>query len=71
MSVKKGILILGGLTKCRKRDEFVEKGIEEDVIELRYKHYCKRQIDTINRVLDERRMISKILVHYLLEMRML
>ena len=44
----------------RRRDNFWEKGLDEDVIDLRYKHHCNRQIDTFNRVLEERRMISKL-----------
>ena len=37
--------------------EFQKKGVEEDVIQLRFKHYQARLIDTINFVLDERRSI--------------
>lgn len=44
----------------RERTEFEKKGIDEDVINLRFKHYQNRLIDILNRVLDERRRISKI-----------
>lgn len=44
----------------RERSEFEKKGIDEDVINLRFKHYQNRLIDILNRVLDERRRISKI-----------
>ena len=43
----------------RERSEFERKGVEEDIINLRYKHYQNRLIDTINRILEERRRISK------------
>ena len=47
--------------QCRReRSEFEKKGIDEDVINLRFKHYQNRLIDILNRVLDERRRISKI-----------
>ena len=32
----------------RKKEEFVEKGVDQDVIDLRFKHFRTRQIDTIN-----------------------
>jgi hypothetical protein len=54
----------------RKREDFVEKGVDQDVIDLRYKHFRTRQIDTINRVLDERRTISEYFLRFnSLEMR--
>ena len=43
----------------RERSEFEKKGVDEDIINLRYKHYQNRLIDILNRVLDERRRISK------------
>jgi hypothetical protein len=56
----------------RRREDFWEKSLDEDVIDLRYKHHCNRQLDTINRVLEERRMISKILCHVIyIEMRLI
>lgn len=44
----------------RKREDFVKKGVEDDLVDLRFKHYQSRLLDTINRVLQERRNISKI-----------
>mmetsp|Transcript_40541 Transcript_40541/g.39059 ORF Transcript_40541/g.39059 Transcript_40541/m.39059 type:complete len:86 (+) Transcript_40541:135-392(+) len=41
-----------------RKEHFVEKDLSEDIIELRYKHHQNRLIDTINRVLDERRKIK-------------
>ena len=32
----------------RKKEDFVEKGVDQDVIDLRFKHFRTRQIDTIN-----------------------
>ena len=49
------------VTDCfvkRERADFEKKGLDEDVINLRYKHYQGRLIDTINRVLEERRRIK-------------
>lgn len=34
------------------------KHLDEDVINLRFKHYQGRLIDTLNRILDERKKIS-------------
>ena len=36
----------------------------KDIIEIRYKHYLNRQIETINKVLQERRAIRKIFTPY-------
>jgi len=36
----------------------MQKGLEIDIVELRFKHFQSRLIDTINRVLEERRNIS-------------
>ena len=44
----------------RRKNEFFEKGIDKEVAELRFKHFQQRLIDTINRVLDERRQISML-----------
>ncbi len=38
----------------------MEKGISDDIVELRLKHYQNRQIDLINRVLEERRKLSNL-----------
>ena len=42
----------------RERADFEKRGLDEDVINLRFKHYQARLIDTINRVLEERRRIK-------------
>ena len=43
----------------RERSEFDRKGVDDDVINLRFKHYQNRLIDILNRILEERRRISK------------
>ena len=68
-SVSKSINLKALIYIYRKKEEFVEKGVDQDVIELRYKHFRTRQIDTINRVLEERRTISKLFKNDCLEMR--
>ena len=42
----------------RERTDFEKRGLDEDIINLRFKHYQARLIDTINRVLEERRRIK-------------
>ena len=42
----------------RTREDFEAKGLDEDLIDLRFKHFRSRLIDTINSVLQERRNIS-------------
>ena len=37
-----------------------KKGLEEDIVNLRYKHHLSRLIDILNRVLEERRKISNL-----------
>ena len=37
----------------------MEKGVAEDIVEIRLKHFQNRQIDLLNRILEERRKISK------------
>lgn len=37
----------------------MEKGVADDIVEIRLKHYQNRQIDLLNRILEERRKISK------------
>lgn len=46
--------------ELQKKDkaDFEKKGLDHDVIELRYKHYQARLIDTINRVVEQRREIK-------------
>jgi hypothetical protein len=48
------------LNECTKKDktDFEKKGLDPDVIDLRYKHYQARLIDTINRIIDQRRQIK-------------
>ena len=49
------------LNKCcfyRERQAFEKKGLDEDIINLRFKHYQNRLIDILNRVLEERRKIK-------------
>ncbi|CAI2364477.1 unnamed protein product [Moneuplotes crassus] len=41
----------------KEKSEFENKKLQKDVIDLRYKHFMARLIDTINRVLKERREI--------------
>lgn len=42
----------------RERSEFEKKGLDSDVIDLRFKHYQNRLIDTLNRVIEQRRQIK-------------
>ena len=42
----------------RERVEFERKSADDDVLNLRFKHYQNRLIDTLNRILDERRRIK-------------
>jgi hypothetical protein len=44
--------------QIRERTEFEKKGVDEDVLNLRFKHYQNRLIDTLNRILEERRRIK-------------
>jgi hypothetical protein len=44
----------------RERAEFDKKGLDEDIVNLRFKHYQSRLIDILNRILEERRRISNI-----------
>ena len=36
----------------RDKSEFEKKGLDPDVVEIRFKHYQGRLIDTINRVIE-------------------
>jgi len=49
-----------GIDELERKDksEFEKKQLDDDVINLRYKHYQARLIDTINRALEERRRIK-------------
>lgn len=44
----------------RTREDFEVRGADEDLINLRFKHFRSRLLDTINAVLQERRQISKL-----------
>lgn len=44
---------------CRDKESFEKKGLDEDVIKLRYKHFMNRLLDAINRVLEERQEVKK------------
>lgn len=50
------------MTVCaRERSEFDKKGLDEDIVNLRFKHHQNRLIDILNRILEERRKISNYL----------
>ena len=40
------------------RSAFDKKGVEPAITELRYKHYRNKLIETLNRVLEQRRNIK-------------
>ena len=44
----------------RERSEFDKKGLDEDIVNLRFKHHQNRLIDILNRILEERRKISNL-----------
>lgn len=44
--------VIINLSFLRERSEFEKKGVESDVIDLRFKHYQNRLIDTLNRVIE-------------------
>ena len=48
------------IDECEKKQRtFFEKhGVDKDVVDLRYKHYQGRLIDTFNRILEQRRQIK-------------
>ena len=48
----------------RRKEDFFKRGVDEDVGMLRFKHFQSRLIDTINRVLQDRRLISKSTIIY-------
>lgn len=55
----------------RERSDFEKRGLDEDVINLRFKHYQYSLIDTINRILEERRRLSNLhILFYCTEMEM-
>lgn len=59
--MKKAMDDLGvNIDECEKKQRsFFEKhGVDKDVVDLRYKHYQGRLIDTFNRILEQRRQIK-------------
>mmetsp|Transcript_16657 Transcript_16657/g.15954 ORF Transcript_16657/g.15954 Transcript_16657/m.15954 type:complete len:100 (+) Transcript_16657:89-388(+) len=48
------------IEECKKisKEQFFERGLDESIANLRYKHFCGRLIDTINSILEERRQIK-------------
>jgi len=42
------------ISECKKKEksDFEKKGLDPDVIDLRYKHYQARLVDTINRIVE-------------------
>lgn len=42
----------------KERSDFEKKGVDKDVIDLRFKHYKNRLIETLNMVLNERKNIK-------------
>jgi hypothetical protein len=43
-------------------ESFKQKGVSDDVVELRWKHYRSRLFMTINEVLEERQRLCKYLL---------
>ena len=59
--MKKALHNLGvSKEECMKkeRSEFDKKGLDEDIVNLRFKHHQNRLIDILNRILEERRKIK-------------
>lgn len=44
----------------REKTEFDKKGLDDDIVNLRFKHHQNRLIDILNRILEERRKISNL-----------
>ncbi|CDW74561.1 UNKNOWN [Stylonychia lemnae] len=42
----------------KRKEHFMEKGLADDIVELRLKHFQNRQIDLLNRILEERRKLK-------------
>ncbi|CDW79915.1 UNKNOWN [Stylonychia lemnae] len=64
--MKKAMFNLGvSQEECikKEREDFVKRGLDEDVINLRFKHHQYSLIDTLNRILEERRRISNLHLH--------
>eukprot|EP00347_Sterkiella_histriomuscorum_P015532 403356677 len=48
----------------KRKENFADKGLADDIVELRFKHFQNRQIDLLNRILDERKKIkNREIVH--------
>jgi len=45
--------------QTRTKESFQQKNVDQDIIQLRYKHYLNRLVDTITRVLDERNEVKR------------
>ena len=43
------------LNLCRELTDFEMRGLDQDIINLRFKHFQHRLIDTLNRVIEKRR----------------
>jgi hypothetical protein len=59
--MKKAMEDLGiPMHECVRKDKsaFEKKGLDPDVAELRYKHHLARLIDTLNKLLEQRRVIK-------------
>jgi len=57
--MRKAMTHLGiSLEECKLKDrsEFVNRGMDENIISLRHKHYQHRLIDTYNQLLMQRRI---------------
>ena len=39
--------------------DFEQRGLDPDIVQLRFKHYQHRLIDTLNRVIEKRRIIKE------------
>lgn len=54
----------------RSKTQFREKGVSEDFVKLRYEHALNKVMENINRVLEERKRVSKKTKIYCIENRM-
>ena len=43
----------------RELKDFESRGVDQDIIDLRFKHFQHRLIDTLNRVTEKRRLIKE------------
>jgi hypothetical protein len=42
----------------KEKSDFEKRGVDQDIIDLRFKHYKNRLIETLNMVLNERKQIK-------------